>query len=129
MHNLHLAAGSAIRLTATARSGVGVHRWSVEVYRAESGGTAGPSRLAYSSQIGGLDCDQRIAIPPQNEDCRLEVSAQHAAENGSWRDDRLTVLDDTPARLDLGLFDAARPSAHPDDLLLSFAFTRPHPQT
>lgn len=129
MHNLEMAAGSAIRLTATVRPGAGLHRWSVQVLRAGRAATAGPIRFVFASEIGGLDRHQRIEIPAQDADCRLEVTAQHAGENGHWLDDRLTVLDDTPDQLDLGFFDPERPAAHPNDVLLSFAFTSPHTQT
>lgn len=129
MHNLEIPAGSTLRLTATARPDAGRHRWSVQVRRGGRAATTGVTRLAFASEIGGPDRHQRIEIPPQDADCRLEVTAQHAGENGHWLDDRLTVLDDTPDQLDLGFFDARRPGAHPNDVLLSFAFTSPHPQS
>jgi hypothetical protein len=129
MHALEIPAGSTLRLTATARPDAGRHRWSVEVRRGGRAAAAGPPRLVFASEIGGLDSHQRIEIPPQDADCRLEVTGQHVGENGDWLDDRLTVLDDTPDQLDLGLFDPRRPAAHPDDVLLSFACMSPHPQT
>lgn len=128
MRNIDMPAGATIRLTATAGADAGVHRWAVQVHGAGPT-TATPVRLAYGSQIGGQDRDQRIDIPVQNVDCRLEVRVQHVADGGDWRDDKLTVLDDTPSRLDLGFFDPARPFADLNGLLLSFAFGRPSPQT
>ena len=128
MHKLDMPAGSTVRLTATARPDVGIHRWAVQVHGAGVA-TATSARVVYGSQIGGLDCEQRIDIPAQDADCRLDVSAQHATEGGEWQDDRLTILDDTPSRLDIGFFNPARSVAHPNDLLLSFAFTGPNPQT
>lgn len=129
MHNLEMLAGSTLRLTATARPDAGRHRWSVQVRRGGHAATAGPTRLVFASEIGGVDRHQRIEIPPQDADCRLEVTAQHAEENGHWLDDRLTVLDDTPDQLDLGFFDPERTDAQPNDVLLSFVFTYPHPQS
>jgi len=128
MHKIDMPAGATIRLTATAGADAGVHRWAVRVHGADP--TAEPhARLTYGSQIGGQDRDQRIDIPIQDVDCRVEVQAQHVAEGGEWRDDGLTVLDDTPSRLDLGFFDSAQRFADLNGLLLSFAFGRPYPQT
>lgn len=128
MHKLDMPAGLAIRLIATAQPDAGVHRWAVQVHGADVE-TATSARIAYGSHIGGRDRDQRIDIPAQEADCRLEVSEQHATESGEWRDDRLTVLHDTPSRLDIGFFNPTRPSARDNDVLLSFSFTRPHPPT
>lgn len=128
MHKMIMPTGSTVRLTATAGPQTGVHRWAVQVHGV--GATAAtPARLVYGSQIGGQDREQRIDIPAQDIDCRLEVRGQHALDGGEWRDDRLTVLDDTPSQLDIGFFDPARAGAHPNDVLLSFAFAHPHPQT
>lgn len=121
MHNLDMPAGSTIRLTATARPETDVHRWAVQVHGAGAGATT-PARVVYGAQIGGQDREQRVDIPAQDVDCRLEVRSQHALDDGEWRDDRLTVLDDTPSQLDIGFFNPARPGAHPNDVLLSFAF-------
>jgi hypothetical protein len=128
MHELNMRAGSTIRLTATAGPETGIHRWTVQVHGVSAAATT-PARVAYGSQIGGQDREQRIDIPAQDVDCRLEVRGQHALDDGEWRDDRLTVLEDAPRQLDIGLFNPARPGAHPNDVLLSFAFAHLHPQT
>jgi hypothetical protein len=127
MHKLDMPAGSTIRLMATARADVADHRWEVRVYTAGSG--AEPARLGYGSRIGVGDRDQRIDIPAQAVDCRLEVATRHVTAGGDWGDDRLTILDDAPGRLDLGFSDPSQPTAHDNDVLLSFALTgRPPPQ-
>lgn len=128
MHKLDMPAGTTIRFTATAGPDAGIHRWAVQVHGAGIP-TATPARVIYGSQIGGLDREQRIDIPAQDANCRLEVSAQHATERGEWQEDRLTILNDTPSRLDIGFFNPARSAAHANDLLLSFAFTELNPQT
>lgn len=129
MHSLGLPAGSAIRLTATARAAVGVHRWSVRVIAADSATADATPRLNYGSQIGERDREQRIDIPAQAVDCRLEVSTRHATAADGWRDGRVTIADDTPNRLDIGFSNPASPAAHEDEVLLSFAFSTADPQT
>lgn len=128
MHKLDMPAGSTIRLTATARYEVATHRWDVRVYVAGSG--VQPARLAYGSRIGDADRDQRIDIPAQDVDCRLEIGARHARADGGWGADELTVLDEAPGRLDLGFCDPSQPAAQDNDVLLSFALTsRPRLRT
>lgn len=117
MHALDLLAGSPIRLTATARSTIGVHRWDVRVVTSADGAP----RLAYGSEIGGRDCQQGVDIPAQDADCRLVVWARHTTPAG-WEDDQATITDDTPSRLQIGFSDAGSSAAQQDDLLLSFAF-------
>ena len=117
MHSLNLPAGASLRINATARPDWGLHRWGVRVLDAASGAP----RLAYGSQIGGRDLDQRIEIPPQDVDCRLEVQSSHDSVRG-WIDDRTACLDDTPDRLLIGFCDAARPGSLPADVLLTFSF-------
>jgi len=121
MHCLDLPAGSTIRLDATARADVGVHRWDVRVLTADAASAGSPPRLAYGSQIGGRDREQRIQIPAQDADCRLEVRSRRAMAGG-WQDDRPTVDQDTPSRLLIGFSDPASPTSHKNDVLLSFAF-------
>jgi hypothetical protein len=82
-------------------------------------------RLSYGSRIGERDLDQRIDIPPQDVDCRVEVRSRHAALDG-WEDDRSTIQEDTPDELRIGFCNAARPGSRPDDVLLSFAIGAPH---
>jgi hypothetical protein len=123
MHSLTLPAGASARFTATARSDGGVHRWDVHVLSASDGAT----RLTFGSRIGGRDLTQRIEIPVQNVDCRLEVHSRHEDPAG-WRDDQTACLDDTPDALQIGFCDPARPGALPDDVLFSFAFEKPASQ-
>jgi hypothetical protein len=122
MHRLTLPAGSTIRLTATARPHVGVHRWAMRLL-ADDDSTLGPK---YGSKIGGYDCDQRVDVPVQDKDRRLEVSCRHAVPTG-WEDNRSSVEDDTPARLVIGYCNPSSPTARKDDVLLSFAFAHPTP--
>jgi hypothetical protein len=119
MDSLDLPAGASVRLTATARPDYGLHRWDIRVVAA----TGGASRAAGGARIGGRDVHQRLDIPPQDVDCRLEVSASHAAAGG-WAADRGSRTDDTPDRLLIGFSDAARPGSRRDDVLLSFTFGR-----
>jgi hypothetical protein len=128
VHKLNMPAGSTIRLTATARPETGVHRWAVQVHGVSAAAMM-PARIVYGSQIGGQDREQRIDIPAQDVDCRLELRGQHALDDGEWQDDRLTVLEDTLTQLDIGFFNPAHSGAHPNDVLLSFAFAHPRPQT
>jgi len=121
MHRLGLPAGSTIRLTASARPDIGVHRWGVRVFAAEGLAASATPRLTYGSQIGGGDCEQRIDIPAQDTDCRLEAWSRHSIAEG-WADDRCSVEDDTPSRLMIGFSDPSRPKARKDDVLLSFTF-------
>lgn len=118
MFSLNMPIGCPVRLIATARAGVDVHRWDVRVFAADGGGAP---QLSYGSQIGGRDRDQRIDIPARDMDCRLEVAASHWNGNG-WEADRSVVSSDTPSLLELG-FDAPGASAtHEPDILLSFEF-------
>ena len=120
MHRLDFCAGSAIRLTAAARSGSGPHRWDIDVFAKDDG--ASSPRMTFGSRIGGRDCQQQVSIPPQSVDCRVEVRSRHAVGDG-WAADRCVVEEDTPSRLVLGCF--ANPSASPEgqgDVSLSFAF-------
>jgi len=120
-----MPAGSTIRLSATARSGVAGHFWDVRVCVA---GAAGPAvRLAYGSRIGDGDRQQRIDIPAQDMDCSLQVTSRHAMPGGAWGDDKLTVLDDSPGLLDLGFSDPSSPTAHDNDVVLSFYLTERQP--
>jgi len=121
MHSIDLPAGTPVRLTATAPAGKDLHRWGIEVPAAENGSV----RMGYGSHIGGLDVDQRIDIPAQAEDCRLEIRCHHATSDG-WAEDRAhTGGQDTPNSLEIGFYNAARPGDRHDEVLLCFAFGRP----
>lgn len=126
MHCLDLPAGSTLRLDATARPDVGDHRWDVRVLTADLASAGSPPRLTYGSQIGGRDREQRIEIPAQDADCRLEVRSRHAADGG-WQDDRSSVDEDTPSRLLIGFSDPSSPTSHSEDVLLSFTFGAAEP--
>jgi hypothetical protein len=127
MHRLDMPAGSTMRLTATARSNVAAHRWDIRVFAA--GADADSPRLVYGSRIGDGDRQQRVDIPAQDMDCRLEVRGRHATTGGDWGDDKLTVMDDEPGRLELGFSDALQAGAHDNDVVLSFVLTsRPRSQ-
>jgi hypothetical protein len=121
MHRLDLPAGHRIRLSATARVGTGLHQWDLRLTSGEEGSV---TLLAFGSQIGEHDLDQRIDIPPQDVDCRVEIRSRHAARDG-WKDDRCTIQEDTPDELRIGFCNAARPGSRPDDVLLSFAIGAP----
>lgn len=120
MHRIDFPAGSAIRLTATARPDAGLHRWDVKVLAAGHPADLTP-RLSYSSEIGGADCDQRIHIPAQDIACRLEIGSRHATPCG-WQDDYGSVEDDTPDGLLIGFSDAPTHASPKDDVQLNFAF-------
>lgn len=117
-----------MRLTATARANVAEHRWDVRVLAADAPlRAAAASRIDYGSRIGAGDREQRVDIPAQDIDCRLDVQSRHAVEGG-WEADRCSVGDDTPAQLQLGFSNPGLPHAKSDDILLNFAFqpaTRP----
>lgn len=125
MHSVDLPAGARMRLTATACPGTGLHHWDVRILTATDEGAI--PRLTYGSHIGERDLDQRIDIPPQDVDCRIEIWSRHAAPSG-WEDDRCAIQDDTPEELRVGFWDAAKPGSKPDDVILSFAIGAPHPR-
>ena len=81
------------------------------------------ARLTYGSRIGAGDCEQRVDIPAQDVDCRIEVDASHAS-GGGWKDDRSSIEEDTPSCLQIGFSDRALAFARTDDVLLSFTFVR-----
>lgn len=117
MPELALPAGACVRLTVTGRADRDLHRWNVSVLPA----AGGPARLSFGSWIGGRDLHQRIEIPAQDVDCRLEIQSRHQNAQG-WADDRASPEDDTPDRLLIGFCNPSSPGARPDDVLLSFAF-------
>lgn len=123
MHYLNLPAGSAVRLQASARADVSRHRWDIRVLEAGSFGPDAEARLTYGSEIGAGDCEQRIDIPAQDADCRMEIWGRHAVA-GAWKEDRCSVEVDTPQCLQLGFSDRAQPLDRTDDVLLSFTFQR-----
>lgn len=123
MHYLDLPAGSAIRLHASAGPRVGPHRWDIRVLDAGAAGPGATARTVYGSRIGAGDCEQRIDIPPQDTDCRLEVWGRHLVA-GAWKDDLCSIETDTPGCLKIGFSDGALPLAGKDDVLLSFTFER-----
>ena len=49
----------------------------------------------------------------------------HVADGGAWVDDRLTVIDDTPNRLEFGFSNPIRSDALPNEVVLSFTFINP----
>lgn len=122
MHLLSLPAGSKIRLNATTAPDRPVHRWDIRVLGADTPESVAP-RLTYASQIGGRDCEQRVEIPAQDIDCRLEVTSRHAAPDG-WQDDRCRTGEDSPSHLLLG-FSPPSSVSEADEVLLSFAFDGP----
>jgi hypothetical protein len=126
MHYLDLPAGSTIRLHATARPDVALHRWGVRVLEAGASGDGATARLTYGSRIGAGDCEQRVDIPAQDSDCRLEVWGSHAIPGG-WKDDRCSIEEDAPDCLQIGFSDRAMVLARTDDVLLSFTFARADP--
>lgn len=117
MRELAMPAGASVSLTATARADRDRHRWNISVLPA----AGGPARLTFGSWIGGRDLHQRIDIPAQDVDCRLEVQSRHQSAQG-WADDRASQEEDKPDRLVIGFCNPSRPGARPDDVLLSFAF-------
>lgn len=123
MHSLNLPAGSRVRLHATAGAEVGLHRWAVRVLEAGASRDGLDARLTYGSRIGAGDCEQRIDIPAQDVDCRIEVDASHASGAG-WKDDRSSIEEDTPNCLQIGFSDRALAFARTDDVLLTFTFVR-----
>lgn len=123
MHSLNLPAGSRVRLHATAGAEVGLHRWAVRVLEVGASQDGLDARLTYGSRIGAGDCEQRIDIPAQDVDCRIEVDASHASRAG-WKDDRSSIEEDTPNCLQIGFSDRALAFARTDDVLLTFTFVR-----
>ena len=117
MHSLDVPAGSAIQLTATARSDRGVHRWDVQVFES---GQVKPG-LAYGSRIGGWDRHQRVDIPAQDHHCRLEVSSRSACGSG-WEDDRTSVHERAGGLVTVGFSGPSAPFGNGDDVVLSFVF-------
>ncbi|WP_395671223.1 hypothetical protein [Phenylobacterium sp.] len=117
MPELGLPAGASVRLTITGRADRDLHRWNVSVLPA----AGGPARLTFGSWIGGRDLHQRIDIPAQDVDCRLEIQSRHHNAQG-WADDRASPEEDTPDRLLIGFCNPSTRGARPDDVLLSFAF-------
>jgi hypothetical protein len=103
-----------------ARANAGFHRWDVQLV----GTNDATPRLAFGSRIGGLDCEQHVDIPAQPVDCRLEISASHAAGSG-WEDDRGTISDDTAGFLQITFSDARASQAQSDYIQLRFVFGRP----
>lgn len=123
MHSLNLPAGSRVRLHATAGPEVGLHRWAVRVLEAGPPLEGLVPRLTYGSRIGAGDCEQRVEIPAQDVDCRIEVDASHASGAG-WKADRSSVGENTPNCLQIGFSDRALAFARADDVLLTFTFLR-----
>ena len=123
MHSWDLPAGSLVRLTATARSDTGLHRWEVRLIT--TGAASGAPRVVFGSHIGERDLDQRIEIPPQDADCRVEARSSHA-EDGVWIDGQCTLQNDTPDELRVAFCNPARSGAQEDDVLLSFAIRASH---
>lgn len=117
MPELVLPAGASLRLTATARADRDLHRWTLH----ERPGADGAGLLAFGSWIGGADVLQRIDIPAQDVERRLEVRSRHRSAQG-WADDSASYEEDAPDRLAIGFCDPSFPGARRDDVLLSFVF-------
>lgn len=122
MHHIDLPLGSAIRLTAIARPNLGRHRWDVRLFSAGAAETSSPARLNYGSEIGDGDDEQRIDVPMQDRDCRIEVTCGQATADG-WRDQVGKVGDNTPGLLVLGYSDPGAAAGGVEDVVLSFAFS------
>ena len=122
MYRIDVQAGSTIRLTATARPNLGPHRWGARLFTAGDMEPNAPPRLNYGSQIGGRDCEQRIDLPIQDKDCRIEVTCGHPMPGG-WQDQQGSVEDDTPRLLVIGFSDPSTPASRTNDVVLSFTFT------
>lgn len=122
MHHINLPAGSAMRLTARARPELELHRWDMRLFTAADIQATAPVRLSYGSQIGARDCEQRIDVPIQDRDCRIEVTCGRAI-TGGWQDRQGSVEDDTPGLLVIGFTDASVFEPRADDIVLSFAFS------
>jgi hypothetical protein len=122
VHHIDLPAGSAIRLTATAGPKVGLHRWGMRLFAAHDPQPNAPARPTYGSQIGEGDCEQRIDVPAQDRDCRVEVNCARAA-TGRWQDQQGSVEHDTPGLLVVQFADTSASEALTDDVVLSFAIS------
>jgi hypothetical protein len=120
----HVSAGSQIQLAATAGSSKQVRRWDVRMFAADAPTPSLTPRLAYGSQIGGADSDQRIEIPPQDVDCWLKVDASRRFD-GVWEADQSQVTCDTPTLLELSFGVAASPTGDDESIALSFHFCGP----
>jgi len=120
MHSIALSAGSAVRLTASAKAGTGPHRWDVRHFSAE-GPSPRSTRAVYGSAIGQGDLHQGVDIPAYDMACTLEVSAEHSVAGG-WAPDRCAIEEDTPSELRLGFCDPTRSGSSDSDVLLTFAF-------
>lgn len=122
MYSLELSAGSSIQLTATALVDAGIHRWNIQVFTLADPETAASPRLAYGSEIGGGDIHQRVNIPWQDANCRLDVSSRHAA-GGEWRESAQVMEEISPGQFTLGFSRAAKGNGAPNDVTLTFAIT------
>lgn len=124
MHRLEVPAGSRIRLSASAGAATQVRRWDVRMFSAGEPAPSSAPRLSYGSQIGGADGEQRIEIPPQDVDCRLEADASRRV-GGVWEADQSQVTCDTPNLLELGFAASAASVGDDRSTLLSFHFYAP----
>jgi len=120
MHNIALPGGSAVRLTITGRPATGLHRWYVQVREAEGDAL----RADYGSQIGGEDLHQRVDIPAQAMDCRIQIGSAHRNTHG-WSDDHLSLRDVRAGEAKLGFCELMKTGSRLDDVLLSFVFAPP----
>lgn len=121
MHQIDLPAGGTLRLTATSRPNLGLQRWGMRVFAAGDAAAGAQPRVKFGSLIGGRDCQQRIDVPAQDRDCRIEVTCGPADGDG-WQDQQGSVEDDTPGLLVLGYSNPAAPAGRTQDVTLSFAF-------
>ena len=126
MYRLNVPAGSQIRLSAASDGDTQVRRWDVRMFAVDASTPALTPRLAYGSQIGGADGEQRIEIPPQDIDCWLQVDASRRFD-GVWEEDQSQVTCDTPTLLEVG-FGASVSTARGDgSIVLSFQFYAARP--
>jgi hypothetical protein len=121
-----MPAGSQVRLNATACSAKEVRRWDVRMFAQSASAESWPPRLTYGSQIGGVDRDQRVEIPAQDVDCRLEASASRRVD-GFWDAEPSRVTGETPTVLELGFGASTSPAADDRSILLSFRFRAAQP--
>lgn len=126
MHRIDVPAGSQIRLFATSGAHTQVRRWDVRMFAADAPTPSLTPRLAYGSEIGGADGDQRIEIPPQDVDCWLQVDASRQFD-GVWEADQSQVTCDTPALLELGFGVSPSSVGDDDSIMLSFHFYAARP--
>ena len=124
MYRLAVPAGSKIRLSATTGRATQVRRWDVRMFPAGAPAPSSTPRLSYGSRIGASDGEQRVEIPPQEIDCRLEAETSRRV-GGVWEVDQPQVTCDTPSLLELGFGAAIAGEAGAIQLSFHFYAARP----